>query len=111
MCGGDGLADIIGRKWGGTNPLPWNPGKSWAGSAAMFFGGLGVSVALVWYFSTLGFIVVDFPPTVAAVATISFVAAVIESLPINQLLDDNLSVPGVAALMGMVLLQVVVELL
>lgn len=38
MCGGDGLADIVGRRLGASNPLPWNPQKSWAGSAAMFLG-------------------------------------------------------------------------
>lgn len=38
MCGGDGLADIVGRRLGAGNPLPWNPEKSWAGSAAMFLG-------------------------------------------------------------------------
>lgn len=40
MCGGDGLADLVGRRWGRSNPLPWNPAKSWAGSAAMFLGEL-----------------------------------------------------------------------
>lgn len=38
MCGGDGLADIVGRRLGRGNPLPWNGEKSWAGSAAMFAG-------------------------------------------------------------------------
>lgn len=38
QCGGDGLADIVGRRLGKGNPLPWNPEKSWAGSAAMFVG-------------------------------------------------------------------------
>ena len=38
MCGGDGLADIMGR--GIKSPkLPWNPGKSVVGSAGMFIGG------------------------------------------------------------------------
>lgn len=37
MCGGDGLADIIGRKYG-TVKLPFNKAKSWAGSLAMFTG-------------------------------------------------------------------------
>ena len=31
MCGGDGLADIIGRKYGSAK-LPFNRTKSWAGS-------------------------------------------------------------------------------
>ena len=39
MCGGDGLADVVGRRLGPANPLPWNPAKSWAGSAAMLLGG------------------------------------------------------------------------
>lgn len=38
MCGGDGLADIIGRRFGGNAKLPHNSNKSWAGSAAMFAG-------------------------------------------------------------------------
>ena len=37
MCGGDGLADIIGRRYG-TAKLPFNKAKSWAGSLAMFTG-------------------------------------------------------------------------
>jgi phytol kinase len=40
MCGGDGLADVAGRKWGRNAKLPWNAQKSWAGSAAMLLGGL-----------------------------------------------------------------------
>ena len=38
MCGGDGLADVVGRRLGRGNALPWNPAKSWAGSGAMFLG-------------------------------------------------------------------------
>ena len=30
MCGGDGLADIFGRKWG-TRSIPWNNAKSMPG--------------------------------------------------------------------------------
>jgi hypothetical protein len=29
----------VGRRLGAGNRLPWNPAKSWAGSAAMFLGG------------------------------------------------------------------------
>ena len=31
MCGGDGLADVVGRRLGHGNRLPWNPAKSWRG--------------------------------------------------------------------------------
>ena len=43
MCGGDGLADIVGRRWGGAARLPWNAAKSWAGTAAMFAGGFAMA--------------------------------------------------------------------
>ena len=39
LCGGDGLADIVGRRWGRIK-LPWNSSKSWIGSLGMLFGGL-----------------------------------------------------------------------
>lgn len=37
MCGGDGLADIVGRRYGSAK-LPFNVKKSWAGSLAMLAG-------------------------------------------------------------------------
>ena len=39
MCGGDGLADIVGRNTKGPR-LPWNPEKSVFGSLAMLLGAL-----------------------------------------------------------------------
>lgn len=38
MCGGDGMADIVGRRFGRSAKLPHNNNKSWAGSTAMFAG-------------------------------------------------------------------------
>ncbi len=37
MCGGDGMADIVGRRYGSAR-LPFNNNKSWLGSLAMFTG-------------------------------------------------------------------------
>lgn len=45
-------------------------------------------------------------PVCAAVAGISLAATGVESLPINQRVDDNLSVPGVAAALGILLFRV-----
>lgn len=106
MCGGDGLADIVGRRWGKGNPLPWNPDKSWAGSTAMFLGGLGMSMGLITLFCSLGYFDCDMPSMALTVAGISLVATLVESLPVNQSIDDNLSVPGVAAFLGIMFLQV-----
>lgn len=46
MCGGDGLADVVGRRFG-TSKLPWNSNKSWAGSLGMFLGGAALGLACV----------------------------------------------------------------
>ncbi|KAL4444228.1 hypothetical protein ABPG75_011965 [Micractinium tetrahymenae] len=105
MCGGDGLADVVGRRLGSGNPLPWNPEKSWAGSAAMFLGGLGMSAGLISLFCSQGYLECDMPATAAAVAVIALAATVVESLPVNRMVDDNLSVPGVAAFLGVLFLQ------
>ena len=37
MSGGDGLADLVGRRFGSIR-LPHNKNKSWAGTLAMFLG-------------------------------------------------------------------------
>lgn len=46
------------------------------------------------------------PASLFSVAGISLVATLVESLPVNQSIDDNLSVPGVAAFLGIMFLQV-----
>ena len=117
MCGGDGLADIFGRRYGGNNPLPWNNEKSWAGTMAMFVGGVVMSLCLISYFHALGYVNLgsgsgsrDVQSLAVAVVGISAVATAIESLPINKMLDDNLSVPGIAAVLGTVFLQAAIIL-
>jgi len=110
MCGGDGLADIAGRRWGNGLSLPWNSNKTWAGSVAMLVGGWGLGVGLIMLFSVvMGYFEVvgggDVWAMAGRVGVISLVATVIESLPINKVVDDNLSVPLVAAVMGSLLLR------
>lgn len=102
MCGGDGIADIVGRRIGGTK-LPYNPCKSWAGSISMFIFGFMLSVGFLYYYSSLGFYHLDWGHVVQNVALISFAATIVESLPISKRLDDNLSVPLVSVLLGVAL--------
>ena len=56
-------------------------------------------------FQLFGYFQCDLASTAAAVAAISLVATAVESLPINQSVDDNLSVPGVAAILGHFILR------
>ncbi|GMN52811.1 hypothetical protein TIFTF001_021961 [Ficus carica] len=92
MSGGDGVADIIGRRFG-LMKLPYNQGKSWAGSVSMFFFGFLVSIGMLNYYSALGYFKLDWPLTLQRVALVSLVATFVESLPISEVVDDNISVP------------------
>jgi phytol kinase len=97
MCGGDGLADILGRGMKSA-PLPWNREKSWAGSAGMFLGGWGLAALIVWIYVLVG----AFPGPMTAyllpVTLIALVGTLVESLPFRDV--DNITVTLAAALLG-----------
>lgn len=91
---GDGMAGIVGIALGRSNPLPWNPKKSWAGTLAyLAFGGLGATVLLQW--TAPGRYDLAFAAAIAFAT--AGVAGLLESQP--QGLDDNLGVPLVAGLL------------
>ncbi|KAH9768729.1 Phytol kinase 1 [Citrus sinensis] len=92
MCGGDGVADIIGRRFGSMK-IFYNEKKSWAGSISMFVFGFLVSIGMLYFYSILGYYQLDWIETLQRVALVSLVATVIESLPITEVVDDNISVP------------------
>ncbi|KAL2332995.1 hypothetical protein Fmac_014208 [Flemingia macrophylla] len=91
LCAGDGMADIVGRRFGGEK-LPYNRNKSYAGSIAMATFGFLASIAYMWYFSSFGFIEGSWK-MVLGFLFVSIVTAFVESLPISSELDDNLTVP------------------
>ena len=103
MCAGDGLADVVGRRLGAEGKLPFNPEKSWAGSAAMFLGGAMVSLVFSYMYAQLGYFEMDGGKYVSLVA-MAAIATVVEALPAKNGLDDNISVPLVTAVLGHFLL-------
>lgn len=48
---------------------------------------------MLYYYSALGHVQFDLWNIVPRVAFVSFVATVVESLPITEVVDDNISVP------------------
>ncbi|XP_018683433.2 probable phytol kinase, chloroplastic isoform X1 [Musa acuminata AAA Group] len=102
MSGGDGFADIVGRRYGVTK-LPYNQQKSWVGSISMFVFGLFFSVGMLYYFSVFGYVHFDPEQTITRVALISLAATVVESLPISDVVDDNVSVPLTSMLTSVLL--------
>ncbi|MEZ0394844.1 MAG: phosphatidate cytidylyltransferase [Anaerolineales bacterium] len=97
MCGGDGLADIAGR--GLRSPaLPWNRGKSWAGTAGMFLGGWALAAFIVWIYVLTGAFPAPFAAYLLPITLIALGGTLVESLPLRDV--DNLTVTLAAALLG-----------
>ncbi|KAK9126720.1 hypothetical protein Scep_015566 [Stephania cephalantha] len=90
LCAGDGVADIVGRKFG-TRKLPYNQSKSYAGSIAMATAGFVASLTFMLYFSFFGFMQESWTMVLGFLVT-SLAAALVESLPIHSIIDDNITV-------------------
>lgn len=103
MCGGDGVADIVGRNVPSPR-LPWNRAKSVAGSLAMAVTTAAMATGFMAAFTACGLFRVDPTAAVGAAVAVAVAATLVESLPLRWL-DDNLSVPAVAAGLGWWLFQ------
>lgn len=97
LCGGDGLADIVGKKVGGIT-LPWSPNKTLAGSLSMLIGGFVLSTMVLWAFVWQGY----FPPPIIRyllpIGVIALGTTLVESLPYADV--DNITIPLVSVLIG-----------
>ncbi|CAN6229990.1 unnamed protein product [Urochloa humidicola] len=92
MSGGDGFADIVGRRYGSAK-LPFNDKKSWVGSIAMFISGFLLSAIMLFYFSSLGCIHVSWEEAFGKLALVALAATAVECIPVTDVVDDNISVP------------------
>lgn len=97
MCGGDGLADVLGRRWG-NRKLPWSREKSWVGSFGMFIGGWLLALVVLTIYTRVGL----FPGTLTnyllPVSAIALAGTIVETLPWRDI--DNLTVTAVAVALG-----------
>ena len=59
-----------------------------------------MSLAFIALFNTLGFFPYTVQVLLPCVLCTALAASAVESLPINQTLDDNFSVPAITAVMG-----------
>jgi phytol kinase len=100
MCGGDGLADVMGRGLKSA-PLPWSKGKTWFGSLGMFLGGWVVSVFILAIFVSAGVFPAPFSGYLLPVTVIALAGTLVESLPLEDV--DNITVTLVAVALGYLL--------
>jgi len=100
MCGGDGLADIMGR--GLRSPkLPWNKDKSVAGSLGMLLGGWVLTAFILFVFVLKGVFAGPFTGYLLPVTYLAVLATLVESLPIKDV--DNITVTLAAVALGYLL--------
>jgi phytol kinase len=97
LCGGDGVADIFGKRYG-RSLLPWSKEKTWVGSISMLIGGFLLSLIMIIIFSSIGIIKISFPLILIKLFSIALVSTLIESISKSDV--DNITVPSTAVLMG-----------
>ncbi len=97
MCGGDGIADLVGR--GLNSPkLPWSREKSLAGSLAVFLGGGMMTMIVLWFYIEMGIFIGRINDFLIPVTILALVGMLVESLPFRDI--DNITVTLAAVVAG-----------
>ena len=97
MCGGDGIADLVGRRFKSPK-LFHSPDKSVAGSLGVFFGGWVMAILVLAIYLGLGLFAGPFSRFLLPVTVIAVAATLVESLPHRDI--DNITVTLVSAILG-----------
>jgi phytol kinase len=101
LCGGDGLGDIVGKRFGKLK-LPWSNNKSVVGSLAVFIGGWVFTVIVVSVYLALRVWPGLLGGYLLPITIIALVGALVESLPFRDI--DNITVPVIAVILGFLIL-------
>lgn len=97
MCGGDGIADIVGRRVNSAR-LPWSPEKSIAGTLSVFLGGWLLTIFVFAVYVWIGAFSGPVTRFLVPVTWIALGAAIVESLPFKDI--DNITLTVVSAWIG-----------
>jgi phytol kinase len=97
MCGGDGIADIVGRR-ARSPKLPWSSKKSVVGSLSVFAGGWLLTVFIFAIYTWIGVFAGPVSRFLFPVTWIAFGAMLVESLPFQDV--DNITVVLASVLIG-----------
>lgn len=97
MCGGDGIADIVGRKFNSAK-LPWSKEKSIAGSIAVFIGGFVMSAIIIFIYVNAGAFSGTINNYLLPITVMALAGTIIESLPYKDI--DNITMTIASVLAG-----------
>ena len=97
MCGGDGLADVVGRRI--VSPkLSWSQEKSLAGLISVLVGGWILTAFILFVYVSAGVFAGPFSHYLWPITIVTLVGTAVESLPFKDV--DNLTVTLVAVILG-----------
>ena len=97
MCGGDGVADIIGRQVRSPK-LSWSREKSIAGMLGVFVGGWLMSVVIIFVYIQAGIFPVPITSYLLPITAIALAGSLIESLHYKDI--DNVTMTLASVLLG-----------
>jgi phytol kinase len=97
MCGGDGIADIVGRNVNSPK-LPWSHAKSLAGSLSVFLGGWLLTILVFAIYIWIGAFSGPLTRFLLPVTWIAIGATLVESLPFKDV--DNITLVLASVLIG-----------
>jgi phytol kinase len=97
MCGGDGIADLVGRRFNSPK-LPWSPEKSVAGSLSVFIGGWLLTMIIFAIYVWIGAFTGPMTRFMLSVTLVAIGATLVESLPFKDI--DNVTITIACAIIG-----------
>ena len=97
MCGGDGIADIVGRRVKSPK-LFWSREKSVAGSLSVFVGGALLTALILFIYVSVGVFASPFSMYLIPILWIALGGMLVESLPFKDV--DNITLTVMSALIG-----------
>ncbi|HKI54517.1 MAG TPA: phosphatidate cytidylyltransferase, partial [Anaerolineales bacterium] len=97
MCGGDGIADIVGRRIKSPK-LFWSHEKSVAGSLSVFAGGALLTALILFVYVSVGVFAFPFSIYLLPIVVIALGAMLVESLPFRDV--DNITLTVISLLIG-----------
>jgi len=97
MCGGDGVADIVGRRVRSPK-LPWSPEKSLTGTLSVFLGGWLLTIFIFAIYVWIGAFSGPLTRFLLPVTWIAIGATLAESLPFKDV--DNITLVLASVLIG-----------
>jgi phytol kinase len=100
VCGGDGLAEILGRRWGHKKIFK-RANKSWVGSAGFFMGGWLLAMIVMAVYLAADIFNLSFASLLIPLTLIALISTLVEAVSPRDL--DNITVPLAAVILGYLL--------